>query len=252
MNPPRPSALRIAALAAALAGLALAFAGCGPSSESPSPAPATNAAGTPAPGGGGGGGALTIGVAFETLQTESWVAAWDQLRAECNRRNIRMLEAVADGDANRQLEQVRNFVNRRVDGIVIVPKDSKTVIPMIKGANAAGIPVVLLNRPADPTEAPHTVVAPDNFAITKETVAYLIAQARKTAPRTKAMILVGDLGDINAVGRRDGFEAAVKEAGDAIEVVAPRAHRLEPGKGARRRPKRVPGPSRHRPDLQFQ
>jgi len=32
--------------------------------------------------------------------------------------------------------------------------------------------------------------------------------------------VIGDLGDINAVGRRDGFEAAVKEAGDLLEVVA--------------------------------
>ena len=31
---------------------------------------------------------------------------------------------------------------------------------------------------------------------------------------------MGDLGDINAVGRRDGFDAAVKEAGDTLEVVA--------------------------------
>jgi ABC-type sugar transport system substrate-binding protein len=34
------------------------------------------------------------------------------------------------------------------------------------------------------------------------------------------MILMGDLSDVNAIGRRDGFEAAVKEAGAAVEVVA--------------------------------
>ena len=34
------------------------------------------------------------------------------------------------------------------------------------------------------------------------------------------MVLIGDLGDINAIGRRDGFEAAVKEAPDTLEVVA--------------------------------
>jgi ABC-type sugar transport system substrate-binding protein len=34
------------------------------------------------------------------------------------------------------------------------------------------------------------------------------------------MILVGDLGDINAIGRRDGFDAAAKEAPDVLDVVA--------------------------------
>lgn len=191
----------------------LLLSGCG-QSESTGGASATA---TPAPGAAG---AMTIGVAFETLQTEGWVAAWDKLQSECDRQNITMLKAVADGDANRQLEQVKNFINRRVDGIIIAPKDSKTVLPMIKAANAAGIPVVLYNRPADPTDAKHTVIAPDNFSITKETVQHLIAEARKTGKKQKAMILIGDLGDINAVGRRDGFEAAVKEAPDALEVVA--------------------------------
>ena len=168
----------------------------------------------------GGADPLTIGVAFETLQTEYWVAGLDAIKASAHRRNVRVLESVADGDANRQLEQVKNFINRRVDGLIIVPKDGKTVIPMIKAANAAQIPVVLYNRPSDPTDAPHTVVAPDNFAITKATVEYLISEARKTGRKVKALVLLGDLGDVNAMGRRDGFEAAVKEAGDAIEVVA--------------------------------
>lgn len=168
----------------------------------------------------GGAEPLTIGVVFETLQTEYWVAGFDAIKAAAQKHHARVLEAVADGDANRQLEQVKSFINRRVNGLIIVPKDGKTVIPMIKAANAARIPVVLYNRPSDPTDAPHTVVAPDNFAITKATVEYLIGEARKTGGKVKAMALFGDLGDVNALGRRDGFEAAVKEAGDALEVVA--------------------------------
>jgi ABC-type sugar transport system substrate-binding protein len=161
-----------------------------------------------------------IGVAFETLQTEFWVAAFDKLKAECAANGITMLEGVADGDTSRQFDQVKSFISRKVDGIIIVPKDGKTVIPMIRACNAANIPVVLYNRPADDTDARHTAVTPDNFAITKETVTYLVSLARQRGSKQKAMILLGDLSDVNAIGRRDGFEAAVKEAGDAVEVVA--------------------------------
>lgn len=163
---------------------------------------------------------LTIGVAFETLQTEFWVAALNRLRADTKARGITMLEAVADGDPNKQFEQVRTFVNRRVDGIIIVPKDGKTVIPMIRAANVAGIPIVLFNRPADRTDAPHTVIAPDNFSITQQTVLHLVEQVRRSGRKVKAAILIGDLSDGNAIGRRDGFEAAVKEASDLVDVVA--------------------------------
>ncbi len=186
---------------AALAAVSVLFAGCGGGAPVAPPA-------------------ATVGVAFETLQTEFWVAAWNTLKQESAARQVRMLEAVADGDPNKQLEQVRTFINRRVDGIILVPKDGKTVIPMIRAANAAGIPVVLFNRPADPTDATHTAIAPDNAGITKQTVQYLIEQAKTRGTRVKAALLLGDLSDVNAIGRRDGFEAAVREAGDAVDVVA--------------------------------
>lgn len=163
---------------------------------------------------------MTIGVSFETLQTEYWVAGFEAIRAELNKRDIAMLEAIADGDANRQLEQVNNFIVRGVEGIIAVPKDAKTIIPMIRAANAANIPIVLYNRPADKTDARSVAVVADNPGIAKATVQYMCEQAKKSGGKHKAMILMGDLGDINAIGRREGFEEAVKECGDTVEVVA--------------------------------
>ncbi|HEX8204088.1 MAG TPA: sugar ABC transporter substrate-binding protein [Isosphaeraceae bacterium] len=163
---------------------------------------------------------LTIGVAFETLQTEYWVASFEAIRSNLDGRGIRVLEAIADGDANRQFEQVRTFIARGVDGIIIAPKDAKTVIPMIKAANRAHIPIVLYNRPPSRTQARAVTVVADNFVIARETVAYLAARARQRGGRHKAMILIGNLSDGNAVERRRGFDAALKDHADAIEVVA--------------------------------
>ncbi len=165
-------------------------------------------------------GHLTIGVAFETLQTEYWVAGFEAIRADLKQRGDTMLEAVSDSDANRQLEQVKNLITRKVDGIILVPKDAKTCLPMIKAANAANIPVVLFNRPADKSDARSVAIVADNLALTRETVGYLVAEARKAGKKVKAAVLLGDLGDINAVGRRDGFDAAVKGQEDIIDVVA--------------------------------
>lgn len=163
---------------------------------------------------------LTIGISFETLQTGFWVASLDAFKAECAKRNMKMIQAIADGDANRQIEQVKNFITRKVDGIVLVPKDAKACIPIIKAANAANIPIVLYNRPPDKSDAKSVAVVADNFALTKETVTYMIGEAKKSGKKHKAMLLIGDLGDVNAIGRRDGFEAAAKEAPDVLEVAA--------------------------------
>ncbi|MDO8544386.1 MAG: sugar ABC transporter substrate-binding protein [Opitutaceae bacterium] len=163
---------------------------------------------------------LIIGVAFETLQTEYWVASFEAIKADLKQRGYPMLEAVSDGDANRQLEQVKNFITRKVDGIILVPKDAKTCLPIIKAANAASIPIVLFNRPADKSAAKSVAIVADNFALTQETVAYLMSEAKKTGRKHKAAILIGDLSDINAIGRRDGFDAALKGNEGVVEVVA--------------------------------
>lgn len=165
-------------------------------------------------------GKRTVGVAFETLQTEYWVAGFDAIKQELAKRDIEVLEAIADSDPNRQLQQVRNFITRKVDGIIMVPKDAKSCIPAIRAANSAGIPIVLFNRPAGESNVTSVAVQADNFRIAKETTEFLIEQARKLGGKHKAMIVMGDLGDVNAIGRRDGFEAAVAGNEDVIEVVS--------------------------------
>jgi ABC-type sugar transport system substrate-binding protein len=168
----------------------------------------------------GGGSSGTVGVAFETLQTEFWVAGLDAIRTELGKAQLGMVEAIADGDANRQLEQVRGFIARGVDGIIVVPKDAKSIVPMIRAANEARIPIVLFNRPADPTDARSVAIVADNLGIARATVDHLCALARKTGKKQKAAILVGDLGDANAIDRRDGFDQAAAACADAMDVVA--------------------------------
>ena len=197
----------VVALAGAVAALMVAgMTGCGPSG--------------PAAGDGQGDRPLTVGVAFETLQTEYWVAGFDAIRTELAKRGINVLEAIADGDANRQFEQVRNFITRRVDGIILVPKDAKTCIPAIREANRAGIPIVLFNRIADRSDVKFVGVQADNAELARGTVAFMVEEARKTGRKHKAMVVLGDLGDLNAIGRRDGYDAAMRGNEDIIQEVA--------------------------------
>jgi ABC-type sugar transport system substrate-binding protein len=91
---------------------------------------------------------------------------------------------------------------------------------MIKAANRAKIPIVLYNRPPAETDAKCVTVVADNYRITRETVRFLAEQARERGGKHQAMILIGDLSDNNAAERRRGFDDAIKEFGQDIEVVA--------------------------------
>lgn len=165
-------------------------------------------------------GRLTIGISFETLQTEYWVASVEGIKAECAKKNANYLISVANGDANRQFEQVNNFIARGVDGIVIAPKDAHTIIPIIKAANRASIPIAIYNRLPAMNKGEFTAVVADNYEITKRTVRFMCEKAKASGKQYQAMILIGDLGDINAVYRRKGFDEVIKEYPNTIEVVA--------------------------------
>jgi ABC-type xylose transport system substrate-binding protein len=130
-----------------------------------------------------------VGVAFETLQTEYWVAGLNAFKEEFARRNVKMIQAIADGDANRQIEQVRSFITRKVDGIVLAPKDARSCLPIIKAANEANIPIVLFNRPAEKSGAKSVAVAADNVALTMATVATMIGVARQTGAVLGAVLI---------------------------------------------------------------
>jgi ABC-type sugar transport system substrate-binding protein len=170
--------------------------------------------------GGGGSSKPRIGLAFETLQTEYWDASYRIFLDELDKRGFDVLEAVADGDASKQLDQVKSFITRGVDGIIVAPKDANTAIPLVKNANRAGIPIVFYNRPPAENAGEYTAVQADNFSISKATASYMAEEARRRGGKYQAMILVGDLNDMNAIGRREGFEAAVKEHEDIIELAA--------------------------------
>jgi ABC-type sugar transport system substrate-binding protein len=161
-----------------------------------------------------------IGISFETLQTEYWVVSIDAIKASCKAKGYDYIEAVANGDANRQFEQINNFIALGVEGIVIAPKDANTVIPIIKAANRADIPIALYNRMPAKNKGKSTSVVADNYEITLATVKYLCELAKAKNKKHKAMILIGDLGDINAVYRRKGFDDAIAQYKDHVELVA--------------------------------
>ena len=113
-------------------GLAIALIGC---QRTESPAPAATSAAAP-----GSERTLTIGIAFDSVQGGFWAAGFDALRADLKKRDFTAVEAVANGDANRQLEQVLGFINRRVTTLYTRPQvETKYRQPMSTTAQRSSV-----------------------------------------------------------------------------------------------------------------
>ena len=165
--------------------------------------------------------AAKICFAFQDLETEFWVAGHKAITTTLTKGGHEVLERNANEDANKQLEQVKDCITQNVDGIIIIPQDGESATTIVKEAQAADIPVAVFNRPPSDTSKGIVVVA-DNKVIAETAVDYIVGEVLKTAPADKklnAIIMVGDLGDPNAVGRKDGFYAAINKQKDRFNVI---------------------------------
>jgi ribose/xylose/arabinose/galactoside ABC-type transport system permease subunit/ABC-type sugar transport system substrate-binding protein len=164
--------------------------------------------------------ARKIALLFDSLISPFWVSAIELLRRAAHDRGWSVLEAVSNMDDNRQYDQVRSMIQRGVDAIVIVHTDGKAVIPAIRAANTAGVPMVHFNRPPAVSDAYSVAVVVDNRKLMEETVSALIGIARVRGGKYKAAALLGDLGDSNGAHRRDGIYDAMEKNRGVVELVA--------------------------------
>jgi ribose/xylose/arabinose/galactoside ABC-type transport system permease subunit/ABC-type sugar transport system substrate-binding protein len=162
----------------------------------------------------------TIALLFDNLISPFWLASIERLSAQAGHRGWSVLEAVSNADDNKQYQQVESMIERGVDGIVMVHTDDKAVIPAIRLANRAGVPLIDFNRPPAPSDAYSVAVVADNRVLMRDTVKTLLGIAHRLGGHYQAAILMGNLADANGVNRRDGFQDAIGREEGLVEVVA--------------------------------
>lgn len=162
----------------------------------------------------------TVALLFDSLVSPFWVSGLDIMREKAAANGWTVIENISNFDDNKQFEQVKAAISQKVDGILIIQTDAKAVIPAIRAANEAGIPMVHFNRPPAESDAYSVAIQADNRKIAADTVQFMVDEAKKMGGVRKAVILIGDLGDINAIQRRDGFFDVIDKNTDVVEVVA--------------------------------
>jgi len=190
---------------------ALAICGCG---DSPEP----SAKG----GGGAGGGRGLIGVSLLTLDNPFFKVIGDTIAAEAAKHGYETLVVSGDKDVAKQGNQIKDFLVKGASAIVLSPCDSKSILPVIAEANAAGVPVFTVDIPCnEPGVKIVTQVATDNEGGGREAAKAMIEALG--AAGGKVAILHMKQAE-SCLLRVKGFRAVVEEhnraAAAKLELVA--------------------------------
>ena len=157
-------------------------------------------------------------VGFSQMESDNpWrIAETQSLKDEAAKRGVSLVVTDAQGQTAKQVSDVEDLIARRVNLILLAPREFEGLAPALQAAKAAKIPVVLVDRAAagKPGEDYVTLLA-SNFVEQGRRAAEWLATA--TNGQAKIVELSGTPGSSVAADRAKGFrEGIAKHPGMTI------------------------------------
>lgn len=149
---------------------------------------------------------LQIGMCFDSFVIERWQRDRDVFVSTAQELGAQVDVQNANGDYNKQREQIQYFIDQEVDVLVIIPTDAEKIIDIIKEAKKEGIKVVsydrlLMNGDAD------LYISFDNEKVGKLMAESLVEKLEKGA---NIIMVCGPQVDSNVGYIQKGFEEVVQ------------------------------------------
>lgn len=89
---------------------------------------------------------LQIGMSFDSFVIERWLRDRDQFELTAKNLGAEVNVQVANGDRQEQIAQIRYFIKKNVDVIVVIAIDGEDISEVVQEARAAGIRVISYDR----------------------------------------------------------------------------------------------------------
>lgn len=160
---------------------------------------------------------LTFALITKALNNPFWDMMHEGAKKWCAANNVDLVY-LAPTKANNLEEQTRlvdDMIQKKVDGIVLVPVDSAGIVPAIERCNKAGIPVALANTNANGGEVV-TFAAIENYDAMTLVAEYVV---KTLGGKGKVIILEGTQGAQTAIDRKRAIDDVLKK-NPGIQVLA--------------------------------
>ncbi|MGE7384413.1 ABC transporter substrate-binding protein [Streptomyces sp. NPDC004126] len=176
----------------------------------------------------------TYKVGFAQVEANNpWrIAQTESMRAEAAKLGYQLVYTDAQSSAAKQVSDMNSLIAQGVDLIFLSPREEKPLIPAVRAAKDAGIPVVLLDRSVDSALAKpgvdYVTFIGSDFVMQGRRVGEWLAKNAKD--KKKIIQIEGTTGSSPAADRKKGFDDAVKAAG-GFEIVASQSGDFSRDKG---------------------
>lgn len=192
----------------------LALWGCSPKSETPPAGNTTAGGGTETKPPAGSGKTYTIGMSQCNLGEPWRVQMNKDIEEEAAKHpEVKLIARDAENKSETQQSQVREFIQQKVDLIIISPKESRPLTKPVAEAMDANIPVIVLDRKVEGDKYT-CFIGGDNVKIGREAGKYLV---KLLGGKGDIVELKGLMTSTPGQERHNGFMEGIK--GSSINIV---------------------------------
>lgn len=148
----------------------------------------------------------TIGVS-QCLMTDVWRQSMisDMEVEALNHSEINLIVKDAAQDNDTQIRQIKSFIKKKVDLLIISPNETGPITPVAVEAYRAGIPTIILDRKINSDEYT-TYIGADNYEIGRSIGMYISSLIKD---ETTILEIWGQRGSSSAIERHQGFVDAM-------------------------------------------
>lgn len=150
---------------------------------------------------------ITVGLIVKDTQVPFWLEMRKQAMAEAKAKNVTLLFVAGRyaGDNTTQVNAIENMITRHVNAIAVAPSESSGIVPAIRKAEAAGIPVIAVDTATSPPNVVKSFIASNSYqaGVLEGKWAYAALNGKKPV----IAMMHGQLGSEVDTDRADGFLA---------------------------------------------
>jgi ribose transport system substrate-binding protein len=166
-----------------------------------------------------------IGITQNNVGVDSYQTTYERAFIEAADANsdVRAVVLDAGGDVARQIAQVDDLIQQNVDAIIIWPTNGEAVIPAVRRAQNAGIPVIVTNSniAEQGFDFIRSFSGPDNVTQGRRSAEIMCDKFKDMGIENEAQVvhITGQPGYTTAIERAGGFEERLPEVCPNVEVV---------------------------------
>ena len=178
---------------------------------------------------------MKIGITQNNVGVDSYQTTYESAFIEAAEADPAVEAVVLDagGDVARQIAQIQDLIQQKVDAIIIWPTNGQAVVPAVRKAHSAGIPVVITNSNIAEAGFPFmkSFSGPNNI---KQGAYAAEIMCDKLGGEGQIVQISGQPGYTTAIERQKGFEDRLAEICPDVEIME-----TQPGDWNREKAQRV-------------